>query len=104
MSAELDYFGNAHVSKLVDLVLQLTTEVHVVTQRVHALEMQLVRAGSLDPGQLDAFVPGDAERQVLDARRDELMDRLLRIITEAGPAEHPLREQWAAALERKAGG
>ena len=29
---------------------------------------------------------------------DEFMARLMRIITESGPSEHPLREQWDAAL------
>jgi hypothetical protein len=103
MSEEHEYFGSPHVSKLVDLVLQLATDLHVTSQRLRALELQLVREGTLQAGQLDAFAPDAQEQQVLDRVRDELMGRLLRIITEAGPAEHPLRDQWQAELQGKAG-
>jgi hypothetical protein len=98
---EYDYFGTPHVSKLVDLILQLSTELHVTGQRVRALEMLLVRNGVLDPGAVDAFEPDTQEQESLGAARDLLMERILRIITEAGPAEHPLREQWEATLQRK---
>jgi hypothetical protein len=37
----------------------------------------------------------------LDAKRDEFMARLMRIITESGPSEHPLREQWDAAIAQR---
>jgi hypothetical protein len=100
---EYDYFGTPHVSKLVDLILQLGTEVHIATQRVRALEMLLVRAQVVDPGAVDSFQPDTREQEVLDVARDQLLERLLRIITEDGPAEHPLREQWEATLHRKNG-
>jgi hypothetical protein len=38
---------------------------------------------------------------VLDKTRDDFMDRLMRIITEVGPSEHPLREQWDAAIAKR---
>jgi hypothetical protein len=98
---EYDYFGSPHVSKLVDLILQLSTELHVTSQRVRALEMLLVRNGTLAAGAVDAFEPETREQEVLDSARDLLMERILRIITEAGPAEHPLREQWEATLSKK---
>ncbi len=98
---EYDWFGSPHVAKLVDLVLQLGTEVHIATQRVRALEMLLVRAGVIEPGAVDSFFPDDREQEVLDTTRDQLLERLLRIITEDGPAQHPLREQWEATLHRK---
>jgi hypothetical protein len=98
---EYDYFGSTHVSKLVDLVLQLGTELHVTGQRVRALEMLLVRNGTLSPGAVDAFEPDTQEEERLGAARDLLMHRIMRIITEDGPAEHPLRDQWEATLSRK---
>ena len=100
---EYDYFGSPHVAKLVDLVLQLGTELHVTTQRARALEMLLVRAQVIEPGAVDSFRPDIREQEVLDLTRDQLLERLLRIITEDGPAEHPLREQWKASLSRKTG-
>jgi hypothetical protein len=98
---EFDYFGSPHVSKLVDLVLQLGTELHVTSQRVRALEMLLVRNGTLTPGAVDGFVPDTREQEHLDSARDLLMARILRIVTEDGPAEHPLRDQWEATLAKK---
>jgi hypothetical protein len=98
---EYDYFGIPHVSKLVDLILQLGTDLHVTGQRVRALEMLLVRNGTLTPGAVDTFEPDTREQVDLDTARDRLMERILRIITEDGPAEHPLRDQWEATLARK---
>ena len=103
VNAEFEYFDNPHISKLVDLLLQLATELHVTTNRVQALEMLLVRSGTLTEGQLDDFDADDGERRVMDQRLEQMMRRLLRIITEAGPAEHPLREQWTATLDRRNG-
>jgi hypothetical protein len=100
-SPEYDYFGSPHVSKLVDLILQLGTELHVTGQRVRALEMLLVRNGTLPAGVVDGFEPDTREQEHLDSARDRLMERILRIITEDGPAEHPLRDQWEATLAKK---
>jgi hypothetical protein len=65
------------------------------------MEMLLIRSGELKPDQLDSFIPTEAEKQILDAKRDEFMARLIRIITESGPSEHPLREQWDAAIAQR---
>jgi hypothetical protein len=98
MSTEFDFFENPHISKLFDLILELGMELHVTTTRLRALEMMLVRNGDLKIDQLDGFIPTEAEKQSLDTKRDEYMARLMRIITESGPSEHPLREQWDAAI------
>lgn len=99
MTEEFDYFAEPLVGRLFDLVLQMATELHVTRQRLRALEALLVRNGSLAGGAVDGFVPLPDEQQVLDHQRDEFMGRLLRILTESGPAEHPLRDQWEAALK-----
>ena len=101
MSAEFDFFGNQQVSKLFDLVLELGMDLHVTTTRLRAMEMLLIRSGELKPDQLDSFIPTEAEKQIMDAKRDEFMARLMRIITESGPSEHPLREQWDAAIAQR---
>ncbi len=101
MSKEFDFFGNPQVSKLFDLVLELGMDLHVANTRVRALEMQLVRNGDLKAGDIDDFRPTESEKAVLDKTRDEFMDRLMRIITEVGPSEHPLREQWDAAIAKR---
>jgi hypothetical protein len=101
MSKEFDFFGNEQISKLFDLVLELGMDLHVASTRIRALEMMLVRSGKLNNGELDGFIPTADENQVLDKNRDEFMARLMRIITEVGPAEHPLREQWDQALVKR---
>jgi hypothetical protein len=98
MSAEFDFFENPQISKLFDLVLELGMDLHVTTTRLRALEMLLVRDGDLRADQLDGFIPTEAEKLSLDVKRDEFMARLIRIITESGPSEHPLREPWDAAI------
>ncbi|GEL21101.1 hypothetical protein PSU4_00550 [Pseudonocardia sulfidoxydans NBRC 16205] len=103
MSEEFDYLGDRRISKLLDLVLQLATEVHVGRQRTRALEALLVRSGTLTAGDLDTFRATADEAATLDRERDAYTRRLVRIITESGPAEHPLREQWEDALATKAG-
>lgn len=98
MSKEFDFFGDPQVSKLFDLILQLGADLHVASTRVRALEMMLVRSGVINAGELDKFEPTAAEKEILDKNRDEFMARLIRIITEVGPAEHPLRQQWDEAI------
>lgn len=101
MSTEFDFFENPQISKLLDLVLELGMDLHVTTTRLRALEMLFIRNGDLKEDQLDGFIPTDAEKQSLDIKRDEFMARLMRIITESGPSEHPLREQWDAAIAQR---
>jgi hypothetical protein len=101
MSTEFDFFENPQISKLFDLVLELGMDLHVTTTRLRALEMLLIRNGDLKDDQLDGFIPTDAEKLTLDVKRDEFMARLMRIITESGPSEHPLREQWDAAIAQR---
>ena len=103
MSTEFDYFGDPKVGKLLDLVLQLSTELHVTRQRVRVVEALLTRSGALTAGAVDEFVSTEEEQQVLDRERDALLARLMRILTEHGPAEHPLGDQWEAALSEKTG-
>jgi hypothetical protein len=101
MSTEFDFFENPQISKLFDLVLEIGMDLHVTTTRLRALEMLLIRSGELKADQLDGFTPTEAEKQSLDLKRDEFMARLMRIITESGPSEHPLREQWDAAIAQR---
>jgi hypothetical protein len=101
MSQEFDFFDNPQVSKLFDLVLELGMDLHVTTTRVRALEMLLVRSGNFKSNELDNFAPTEAEKVVLDQNRNEFISRLMRVITEAGPSEHPLREQWDAEISQR---
>lgn len=102
MSTEFDYFGDPRFGKLFDLVLQLASEQHVTRQRLRAMEALLVRAGAIGVDAVDGFDPSTREQEILDRERNDLLARLIRILTEDGPAEHPLRSQWEAAVGGKA--
>ncbi|MER7745544.1 hypothetical protein ABT013_09760 [Streptomyces bacillaris] len=102
MSEEFDYFRDRNIGKLFDLLLQANAELHVTHQRLHALEALLVRHGVLAEGELDGMEPTEDEQRVLDGRRDAVLARLMRIVTESGPAEHPLRDQWESTLGKSA--
>lgn len=97
MTQEIHYFADPQLDRAVGLIMQLAAENHIATQRIHALEMLLVRKGVVDEGELDAFEPQGAESERLGAVRDRAMERLLRVLTESGPAEHPLRDELVRA-------
>lgn len=98
MSLEYDFFNDPHISKLVDLVLQLLAEVHISNQRVRILQLQLERQGVFESGVLENFRSDAVEQSILDGSREAMMSRFMRIMGEAGPAEFPLRAQWEEQL------
>ncbi|MEU5464206.1 hypothetical protein ACH4KU_19180 [Streptomyces althioticus] len=100
MSEEFNYFRDRNIGKLFDLVLQVSNELHVTHQRLHAMEALLVRHGVLSAGELSALEPTEEEQRILDEQRDRVIARLMRIVTESGPAEHPLRDQWESTLRK----
>lgn len=101
MTSEFEYFSDPQISKLFDLTLELAMDLHVTSTRLHALEALLIRSGGIKDEEVDEFIPTESEQVLLDKNRDEFMARLMRIITETGPSEHPLRQQWDRALEER---
>jgi hypothetical protein len=99
MDTDRSYFSNPDLDRVAALVMELAAELHVAETRCRALERLLVREGVLSPGTVDAFDPNEDESRELEAARDALLRRLLRIMTEDGPSAHPLREE-ALAGER----
>lgn len=97
MTREVHYFADPHLDRAVGLIMQLAAEQHVTTQRLHALEQLLVDRGVVEAGALDVFQPDDSQRAHLESVRDAAVERLLRVLTEDGPAEHPLRDELVRA-------
>lgn len=97
MTREVHYFADPQLDRAVGLIVQLAAELHVTTQRLHALEQILVERGVLASGVVDAFEPNDQQRELLETLRDGAMERILRVLTEDGPAEHPLRDELVRA-------
>lgn len=92
------YFADPQVERLLNLVLQLTSELNTSLHRQRVLEMLLVSGGVLKDGEIDGFEPDEEQQGDLDRVRDELLSRWLRVMTESGTPAAPLRQEWFAAL------
>ncbi len=97
MSDTTTYFTDPQLDRAMGLVFQLGAELHVATQRLHALEALLVEHGVLTVGELDSYQPQGEVAEKLASVRDATMGRLLRVITEDGPSQHPLRDELVPA-------
>lgn len=85
MSAnDFTYFPDPQSDRLASLVWQLAGELHVTRQRLAALEKALAAAGVVTPEMLEATRPDPAVR-------DALLNQLMPVLTEHGPAAHPSR-------------
>lgn len=93
MDIDRSYFAHPELDRIVGLVMQLAADLHVAQSRCRALEQLLVRQGIVAAGAVDAFEPDEAEADDLEAARDALLARMLRIMTEDGPSAHPLRDE-----------
>lgn len=100
MSREFAFLGSEINSKLFDITLQLATDLHVTSHRLRVLELILVSKGLIEKTDIETFIPTDKQAIELDSAREALLGRILRIITENGPAEFPLRDQWESKIIR----
>lgn len=97
MSVEPDFLDARHVDKLAALVMELAAQLHVERQRRMALERALIEAGTVTPAAIEALA-GDARfLEAARAEADASIRKLLRIMSEAGPAEAPLRAEAVKA-------
>ena len=89
------YFDDPAVDQLHAAVLALATELSVAWDRIDALERVLEARGSLDRAELAAFEPDESADAERAARRDALVQRLLRPFREY--REHLVERADAAA-------
>jgi hypothetical protein len=99
MSTEFDYLGDPTVSKLFDLLLQTSIDLHVTAHRLSVVELALIKNGIFAANTVETVELTADETATLDGAREARVARVLRIITENGPAEHPLRDQWEAQIK-----
>lgn len=93
MKADHAYLDHVTHDKFGALLFELASQLHVERQRRIALETALRRAGVLAPDALDAMA---SEPAVLEQGRtalDGALRRLMRIMTEAGEPQGPLRDE-----------
>ena len=81
------FFADSAVDRLVSVILQLTSEVWVLTERLANLEQLAQRKGHLTVEEIRSFKPDLAETQARDVARDRFVRSVL----------GPLREPRAAA-------
>lgn len=96
---EFTYFPDAQIDRVVGLLWQVAQEVHVTRQRTLALEELLVERGVIEAGALDAYQPSAEATARLEADGAELMERLIRTISETDDHRAPMRDQFTTQLE-----
>ena len=100
--SEFTYFDDGQVDRVVGLVWQVAQEVHVVRQRLLALESLLASKGVMDEGELSGFIPNEAAAQGLEEDGVALMERLIRTISESDDHRAPMRVQFTEKLVESA--
>lgn len=96
-AGDLQLLGPAAADRLAGLVFELASQLHEERVRRLALEDVLTRAGLLDTAALEAVVEDSAFRDRSRAQADDSIRRLLRIVTEHGTPEGPLRAEAPTA-------
>lgn len=78
-----DYFlDHPTVDKVMKVVMALAREAYVTRDRLALIEKTLNEKGVLYTKDLDDFQPTEEEQAVINQRRDEFVDNLLKPIVE----------------------
>ncbi|WP_051414707.1 hypothetical protein [Zestomonas thermotolerans] len=76
------FFEDPALDKMLAMLMGLVGEVSVLADRVDTLERLLVRHGVLGEGAVDGFSPDTAIREQRDAKREQLLRNVLRIVAQ----------------------
>jgi len=90
---DLSLLEGASRDTLAALILELAAQLHVERARRMALEAALEKAGLLPQDAVSAAGRDEGFRSDAQAALDEALEKLLSIVTEDGPPQHPLREE-----------
>lgn len=77
------FFNDAGIDRLVSVVLQLTSEVWVLAERLENLEQLAQRKGQLTYEEIKNYTPDTAEAQRRDAERDRFIRAVLGPVRES---------------------
>jgi hypothetical protein len=77
---EQTFFADPALDRAVAMIMTLAAELHVVKDRLRALEVMLAQRHVLEDGMLDGYVPDTAERARLDAERAAYVRELMRCV------------------------
>jgi hypothetical protein len=79
--ADLSFFPDPNVDRVLGVVLELAAEVYVLRDRVLTLERLLEQRGALSRQDIERYVPSAEERAQQLAERDALIARILAPMT-----------------------
>ncbi|WP_213663481.1 hypothetical protein [Stutzerimonas stutzeri] len=97
------FFDDPAVDKLLAMLMGLAGEVSVLADRVDSLERLLVAQGTLAGDAVEHYVADAAIREARDARREQMLRNVLRIIAqdhEDPDAGKPNDAAYLAAVEQ----
>jgi hypothetical protein len=77
---EQNFFADPALDRAVAMIMTLAAELHVVKDRLRALEVMLAQRHVLEDGVLDGYVPDVAERERIDAERTAYVRELMRCV------------------------
>lgn len=90
---ELRFLAAADLDRLAALVFELSSQLHIERHRRMALEQALVAKGVLTHGDIDALAEDKDFLDTARAAADASLRKLLRILTESGDRQAPLRPE-----------
>jgi hypothetical protein len=91
--ADLAFFPDPQVDRLLGVVLELAGEVYALRDRMRTLEQVLAQNGVLTAEDVRDFVPSAEERAARLADRDTLIARLLAPMTATADSPAPAFER-----------
>lgn len=71
------FFDDPAIDRLISVVLQLTSEVWVLSERIETLEELAQRKGQLTYDEIKSYAPDPAENRIRDEKRDRFIQSVL---------------------------
>jgi hypothetical protein len=90
--ADLTFFPDPNVDRVLGVVMELASELYVLRDRVRTLEQLLEQKGVLSADELRAFEPSAEERAARLADRDALIARIVAPMTYTADSPAPAFE------------
>lgn len=90
---DIKLFEDPAQDRLCGLLFEVAGALHVERQQRMALQEALLRKGVLTEADLQALVGDGDFRAQVQSELDQTMERLMRVITERGTPQAPLRDE-----------
>ena len=90
--ADLTFFPDPNVDRLLGVVMELASELYVLRDRMRTLEQVLEQKGVLTADDLRDFAPSTEERAARLADRDALIERITAPMTYTADSPAPTFE------------